>query len=273
MGNSAQQHRAAISTFPARLTSKSWSSGSTSMKKKRLMEIKEDMTNLIGNARDLWRNLQVKMTNKLKNPVILFVMTMLLLLNLMNIMNCDVTMIPTQGQMGTMTYKLGEVEPMDGGGVVSHLVTMFLLLTSGDIETNPGPVCADSLTRGLATLITQASSVTIKTALTCWSSSKNQTEICTALEQPFKVDQLKEILAWLLDISVKDKQINNKKKGVLSISVVIAIESLLPDNCTVCNEEYTIPREERPALRCKGCSQGFHQLCRVTLALCCVVGS
>ena len=49
--------------------------------------------------------------------------------------------------------------------------------------------------------------------------------------------------------------------------VVITIESLLPDNCTVCNEGYTILRDERPELRCKGCSQGFHQPCLVNLGL------
>ena len=36
---------------------------------------------------------------------------------------------------------------------------------------------------------------------------------------------------------------------------------LLPDTCQSCGEEYCVRREEKPALRCKLCHQGFHQPC------------
>ena len=41
--------------------------------------------------------------------------------------------------------------------------------------------------------------------------------------------------------------------------LLIALEALLPDTCQVCKEIYTVEREDTPSLRCKGCSQGFHQ--------------
>jgi hypothetical protein len=50
-------------------------------------------------------------------------------------------------------------------------------------------------------------------------------------------------------------------KAELIDSLIIAIEVLLPDMCSVCQSEYSVGREETPALRCKGCYQGFHQPC------------
>ena len=77
----------------------------------------------------------------------------------------------------------------------------------------------------------------------------------------FKVPALKEALAWLWNKNQSDKAVSKKVKPELIDSLIIAIEVLLPDMCLVCNKEYCVGREDTPALRCKGCYQGFHQPC------------
>ena len=60
---------------------------------------------------------------------------------------------------------------------------------------------------------------------------------------------------------MSDKVVSKKVKTEVIDSIIIAIDVLLPDTCSVCNSEYSVGREETPALRCKGCYQGFHQPC------------
>ena len=77
----------------------------------------------------------------------------------------------------------------------------------------------------------------------------------------FKVPALKNALAWLWNRDITDRVVSRKTKAELIDCVIIAIEVLLPDTCSVCSTEYSIGREETPSLRCKGCYQGFHQPC------------
>ena len=139
-------------------------------------------------------------------------------------------------------------------------VTRMLLLVAGDVELNPGPQhpVDDSLARGLAFLISQASSEQVKIVISAWAPGKP-----TIVEDlnKFKVPVLKEALAWLWNRNQSDKVVNKKVKAELIDSLIIAIEVLLPDLCSVCKSEYCVGREETPALRCKGCHQGFHQPC------------
>ena len=51
------------------------------------------------------------------------------------------------------------------------IVTRLLLLLAGDVEENPGPVDTGELTRGLATLITEASAG-VKPVLGVWAPDK-----------------------------------------------------------------------------------------------------
>ena len=146
--------------------------------------------------------------------------------------------------------------------VVVAQVTRMLLLVAGDIELNPGPVTeaqpADSLTRGLALLISQVSSDQVRLVIGSWAPEKSS--IVEDLNK-FKVPVLKEALAWLWNRSQSDKVVNKKVKAELIDSIIIAIEVLLPDMCSVCQSEYSVAWEKTPALRCKGCYQGFHQPC------------
>jgi hypothetical protein len=148
-----------------------------------------------------------------------------------------------------------------GDSAVPAQVTKMLLLVAGDVELNPGPVveqAADSLTKGLAVLISQAPSEQSRLVISTWAPEK--TSIVEDMNK-FKVPALKETLAWLWNRNQADKLVTKKVKAEVIDSLIIAIEVLLPDMCSVCNTEYTIGREETPALRCKGCHQGFHQPC------------
>ena len=141
-----------------------------------------------------------------------------------------------------------------------------ILLTAGDIETNPGPTVAtedteavvDSLTKALADLIGQAPSSEVRSLISTWAPDK---PTISADLNKFQVPALKEALAWLWNRDISDKVISRKNKADLIECVIIAIEVLLPDTCSVCSKEYSTSREESPSLRCKGCYQGFHQPC------------
>ena len=64
----------------------------------------------------------------------------------------------------------------------------------------------------------------------------------------FKVPELKGALAWLWNRSLADRVVNKKVKADLIESIIIAIEGLLSDLCKLCKSEYSIGREETPAL-------------------------
>ena len=83
---------------------------------------------------------------------------------------------------------------------VAVQVTRTLLLVSGDVEANPGPDPgigsqeADSLTLGLALLLSQATSEQVKSVIGTWAPDKPN--IVEDLNK-FKVPALKETLAAL----------------------------------------------------------------------------
>ena len=61
------------------------------------------------------------------------------------------------------------------------------------------------------------------------------------------------------------KSRNIKKKTDILDALLVALERLLPDQCGVCKNVYTIDREDSPTLQCSGCQQGFHQECLDTM--------
>ena len=80
---------------------------------------------------------------------------------------------------------------------VAAQVTKLLLMMAGDVEVNPGPLSPpveDSLTRGLALLISQAGPEQVKLVISTRASDK--TSIVEDLNK-FKVPALKEALVWL----------------------------------------------------------------------------
>ena len=97
--------------------------------------------------------------------------------------------------------------------------------------------------RGLAVLVSQASSEQVKLIISTWAPDKPS--IVEDLNK-FKVPMLKEALAWLWNRGQADKVVNKKVKADLIDSIIIAIEVLLPDLCSECNSEYCVGREETP---------------------------
>jgi hypothetical protein len=117
-----------------------------------------------------------------------------------------------------------------------------------------------SLVEGLAKLCRAAPSDTVRSVLGVWSPSKPGNEIRVTWQQGkrFLAPDLKGTLAWLTNS--RECDIKGTKHDVAQL-LLVALESLLPDTCQLCKEIYTVEREDTPSLRCKGCSQGFHQSC------------
>ena len=160
---------------------------------------------------------------------------------------------------------------MSGNTVTSPAVvtnTVWLLLQlSGDVETNPGPVEVNiqdsyesSLVEGLAKLCRGAPSEKVRSVIGVWNPNKPGNEIRSTWQQGkrFLAPDLKGTLAWLTN--TRECDVKGTKHDVAG-QLLIALEALLPDTCQVCKEIYTVEREDTPSLRCKGCSQGFHQAC------------
>jgi hypothetical protein len=148
-----------------------------------------------------------------------------------------------------------------------------LLLLAGDVELNPGPVSHKSLSEGQARLVTSAPAE-VREVLTAWDPVKATVR---ADIQSLSLPKLRTAVAWLYNMtedSPKFKKLNyhNCKKEKLSLAVLLGLERLLPEECGVCLEEYSVPREETPVLQCKGCLQGFHAACLGPVGLADIAG-
>ena len=85
--------------------------------------------------------------------------------------------------------------------IISEMVRQLLLL-SGDIEVNPGPLTQEELTRGPATLITDAPEG-VKPVLSVWAPEKSEM-VSEWNSSKFTVPILKEALAWLRNTTTED---------------------------------------------------------------------
>ena len=139
------------------------------------------------------------------------------------------------------------------------MVMRILLIMAGDVELNPGPIDSEELTRGLATLITEAP-VGVKPVLSVWAPDK----VDMASEwnsKDFTVPVLKEAMAWLHNSTPEEVGKQLKRKLDLVTALPVAIERLLPDICGGCQTSYSVKRVDKPTLQCAGCHQGIHEEC------------
>ena len=74
-------------------------------------------------------------------------------------------------------------------------MTRLLLILAGDVEVNPGPVATEELTRGLATLLTEAPAG-VKPVLGVWAPDKGEM-VTEWNSNKFTVPVLREAIAWL----------------------------------------------------------------------------
>ena len=135
-----------------------------------------------------------------------------------------------------------------------------LLMQSGDVERKPGPVSHKSLSDGLAKLLISAP-VEVREVLSAWDPVKPTVR---ADIQALKGPKLRAAVAWLYNLSEESPEFKKLKyhtcnKETLSLTVMLGLERLLPDECGTCHSDYTVGREDpAPLLQCKGCLQGFH---------------
>jgi hypothetical protein len=141
------------------------------------------------------------------------------------------------------------------GGLVARL----LLIIAGDVELNPGPVAAEELNSGLATLITEAPTG-VKLVLGVWAPDKVDM-VSEWNSGKFTVPVLKEAMAWLQNTTVEEVAKQLRRKSDLATALPVAIERLLPDECGGCHGTYSVGRVENPTLQCAGCHQGIHEDC------------
>ena len=144
-----------------------------------------------------------------------------------------------------------------------HSLTSLLLLLANDVESNPGPgqVTDDLLMEGLAQLAVDAPAGQIKHIILAWSPDK---DVRADIDKQYRVPELKEALAWLRNCSESDTFVKSKKKAEVLDAILVAIERLLPDQCGMCKDVYSVDRVSTPALQCSGCLQGFHSKCLET---------
>ena len=124
---------------------------------------------------------------------------------------------------------------------------------------NPGPVGGKELTRGLASLVTEAPAQ-VKLVLGVWSPDKADM-VSEWNSSKFTVPILKEALGWLQHTTPEEVGKKLKKKGDVALALPRAIERLLPDECGNCQTMYTVSRTCEPTLQCAGCDQGIHEVC------------
>ena len=78
-----------------------------------------------------------------------------------------------------------------------------------------------------------------------------------------KVDQLKELLAFLYNDAVKTPI--PKLKADVAHAIVCRIQNLLPADCPDCNERHRLKLRKAPILPCSKCGQSSHKKCIVNL--------
>ena len=129
------------------------------------------------------------------------------------------------------------------------------LLLIGGVEANPGPMTEDSKRSVLAALCAGAPTSEIRDCLRCYDTSKSTAQIERKM-QGISVPNLVSPMTYLgvpgQDCYVKNAIIRN---------LVCRIENLLPDTCFICENEYTIAKDEVPLLKCAICGQGIHSPC------------
>ena len=264
---SVQQYRAAIGSFSSRLVSSRWTVCSGERARKR-REWRDE-----SDARREAQETIAKECVVMGREIAIFIFTLMILIS---DSICDIASIILLGSLPQ--FIITQLGPAPSGGegekcptnchenaisdhgleisgmgtIIVNLVQL-LLMVAGDVETNPGP---DSVTEAMARLISEAPNDTVKEVLGRWGPD---VQVAVQLKKHL-VPALQETLAWLWNVDVTDKRVSMNKDPLVQ-TVLVAIEALLPDTCQSCQEEYCVRREEKPALRCKLCHQGFHQPC------------
>lgn len=97
----------------------------------------------------------------------------------------------------------------------------------------------------------------VANVIKCYTIGQPDREIRKTMDK-FKLPPLK-VAAEYLGITVNGEV--KKLKNDIITEIILRIESLLMDLCSICGEYYHIELNDKPAFRCITCQQGCHQPC------------
>ena len=121
---------------------------------------------------------------------------------------------------------------------------------------SPAPkTCAEKQNEVLMKLIAETDEAAIKMVLRYYDPSMTDRQLQKSLQKG-KVAELEATLKFLRIEKDKDD-----KKPHLINKLIVRIQSLFPDTCYMCKNEYTIRRTDTPLLECIRCTQGIHSQC------------
>ena len=141
------------------------------------------------------------------------------------------------------------------------------LLIIGGIEIDPGPPTTEThkspqpLTREqrqadtLARMIVEANNTTVQDVLRLYDPAMTLENLKKSLKKS-KVAPLNATMEYL-----SGGTISNDTKDVVIDKLLVRIQSLFPDNCSLCKQDYVVHRTDKRLLNCAKCDQGIHSRC------------
>ena len=132
------------------------------------------------------------------------------------------------------------------------------LLLIGGIEPHPGPTDSDineKRTTVIAELVCKAESQTVKDVLRLYKPAMTHSQLQRTLNGPI-VDHLVETMKFL---GVSDVEKYNKPTIINKL--ITQLQTLFPDTCAICTEEYVVSLDDTPLICCAICKQGIHPRC------------
>ena len=129
-----------------------------------------------------------------------------------------------------------------------------------DINSDQFPTKVAEVYNLLAELCTETPSEVVKFCLSIYEYGKPIRQIEHELERESRA-ALDETAKFL-----KTPNYLDKTKGPLAHLIVCCFQNLLPDNCSICHEQYKINLAESPLLECAICDQAVHRMCFIELA-------
>ena len=127
-----------------------------------------------------------------------------------------------------------------------------------DVSTSHEPTEA---TKVLAGLIVEAPIPEVRDCLRQYSENKSYKKQSIA----FNVYGKQVIIQTLIFLGATDKNWDDHIKSACIHELIYRIQGLLPEVCAICNDTYTIHKDDSPLLACSICKQEVHRECYTPL--------
>ena len=132
------------------------------------------------------------------------------------------------------------------------------LLLMGGVEPHPGPTSEetnDKRASVIAELVVKAESKTVKDVLRLYKPKMTQNQ----LQKTFENVLLKSLIETMTFLGIPDC-VKFVKPTIID-KLISNIQSYFPDDCGMCNQEYSVGFGETIWLSCSVCRQGIHNRC------------